>query len=90
MELATRPRVDKHVNRLTRCIERNAALSLTQRESWLAMKDSGKKLFEPKLGGSYAVFNERPLRNDVKRYCIQNILILPILWDAYSRKPSEP
>ena len=78
MELAARPRGGKHVNGLARCIERDAALSLSQRKSWLAMKDSGKKLFEPKLGGSYAVFNERPLKEEVKRY-----------WDMYSRKLSE-
>ena len=90
MELATRSKCGMYLNGLTRCIERDAALSFTQKNTWLAIKESGKKLFEPKLGGSYAVFNQRPLGEGIQRYCIQDVLVLPTLWNVCSRKLSKP
>ena len=90
MELATRFKCGMYLNGLTRCIERDAALSFTQENTWLATKESGDKLFEPKLGGSYAVFNQRPLEEGIQRYCIQDVLVLPTLWNVYSRKLSKP
>ncbi|MCJ1312434.1 hypothetical protein MMC25_006108 [Agyrium rufum] len=86
MENATRNGWNKCVNGLARCIEHDAALSAAQRQSWLSMKEFGKRMFDPKLGGSYAVFNQRPLTEKIQNYCVQDVLILPTLWIFYSSK----
>ena len=46
------------------------------------------KLFAPERGGSYDVFNVRPLPDDIKEYCVQDVQFLPKLWVQYQRKIS--
>ncbi|KAL6909140.1 ribonuclease H-like domain-containing protein [Trichoderma evansii] len=86
MELATRNSNRRLVSGLSKCIERDAPLSATERRSWMQIKDKGVQLFNPENGGSYAVFNERPLREDISLYCTQDVQILPRLWAHYSSK----
>lgn len=86
MELATRTFAKRTVNGLSRCIERDADLSTSERISWMKTKDSGVRLFAPEKGGSYEVFNERPLRAEIMLYCAQDVQILPRLWTHYDRK----
>ncbi|OHE92934.1 hypothetical protein CORC01_11801 [Colletotrichum orchidophilum] len=83
MEIATRTFSRRHVNGLSRCIERDASLSTLERIAWKRVKDKGVKLFAPERGGSYEVFNERPLSSDMIDYCAQDVQVLPLLWARY-------
>uniref|UniRef100_A0A8H7N072 3'-5' exonuclease domain-containing protein n=1 Tax=Bionectria ochroleuca TaxID=29856 RepID=A0A8H7N072_BIOOC len=86
MELATRTFARRHVNGLAKCIERDGRLSVTESNDWKECKEKGVRLFAPEHGGSYKVFNERPLPKEIVRYCIQDVHFLPRLWTFYNRK----
>ncbi|CAG8032098.1 unnamed protein product, partial [Penicillium nalgiovense] len=88
MELATRYFPRKYVNGLGKCIERDARLTTYETRLWKASKEKGLKLFAPERGGSYDVFNVRPLSEDIKEYCVQDVQYLPRLWVQYHRKIS--
>ena len=89
IELATRTFDKKCVNGLKKCIERDACLSASESREWMRNKDAGLALFDPTLGGSYAVFNERPISEAIQMYCIQDVTYLPRLWRTYDRKMSS-
>lgn len=89
MELATRDFSKRCVDGLTRCIERDASMSISERLDWKHAKDKGRKQFAPEAGGSYEVFNDRPLSEDIVQYCLQDVHILPKLWETYHRKISS-
>lgn len=80
MELATRSFSRKYVNGLAKCIERDARLTTYEARCWKASKEKGLRLFAPERGGSYDVFNVRPLPDDIKKYCMQDVQFLPKLW----------
>ncbi|KAL7940220.1 hypothetical protein V8C42DRAFT_356393 [Trichoderma barbatum] len=86
MELATRGFSKRCVSGLSKCIEKDAPLSIHERRSWIQIKDKGQQLSNPDKGGSFEVFNERPLREDISVYCAQDVHILPRLWTHYSSK----
>ncbi|KAM0452879.1 hypothetical protein ACHAO4_005298 [Trichoderma viride] len=86
MELATRNVPGRYVSGLAKCIERDAPLSYSERRNWMQLKEKGQRLFRPEDGGSYEVFNERPLQRDISLYCAQDVQILPRLWAHYRRK----
>ena len=65
MELATRSFSRRCVNGLTKCIERDINLSMSERKVWKETKEKGLDLFAPERGGDYEVFNARPLPEDV-------------------------
>ena len=74
---------------LAKCIEFDLALTPTERLHCLELKQQGRRLYEPSLGGSYAVFGERPLKEEVMKYCVQDVCILPVAWNTYSKKMSS-
>jgi exonuclease 3'-5' domain-containing protein 1 len=83
MESATRPTTQSRrlVAGLTTCIEENLTTpsqtaSLTR---WKLVKRKGEKLFNPNRGGSYAVFNQRPIPADIIAYCAGDVALLPAL-----------
>lgn len=86
MELATRGFGRKYVNGLAKCIERDAPMTSTEMNDWKATKERGVMLFAPERGGSYDVFNARPLSEEITRYCIQDVQFLPRLWASYNAK----
>jgi exonuclease 3'-5' domain-containing protein 1 len=86
MELATRTFSRRCVNGLTKCIERDLSLTISEREAWKETKEKGLNLFAPERGGSYEVFNARPLSEDVLLYCIQDVHFMPKLWRHYNSK----
>ena len=92
MELATRnpgmPR--KYINGLARCIEKDAAMTLVELQRWRSVKEKGMRLFDPNRGGSYEVFNARPLSEDIRAYCIQDVKLMPKLWAVYNAKLVSP
>ncbi|KAI8943043.1 hypothetical protein NX059_001079 [Plenodomus lindquistii] len=86
MELATRSASKRYLSGLAKCIERDLPMTPKERHDWKTCKERGVKLFDPKCGGSYAVFNLRPLSPEIKEYCMQDVYLLPRLWLHYSLK----
>ena len=52
-------------------------------------KETGLNLFAPERGGKYAVFKERPLRQAIKDYCVQDVVYMPGLWKLYGGRMAE-
>lgn len=86
MEFATRLGRARFVNGLARCITADAGLSTTDSVAFERCKQEGVKLFKPELGGSYEVFNVRPLEHKILNYCVQDVVYLPVLWQVYNAK----
>lgn len=86
MELATRPLASRFINGLAKCIEKDLRLPTKEQAAWKDAKEKGVRLFAPERGGSYAVFNQRPLSEDIKLYCIQDVKFLPRLWLNYDKR----
>lgn len=57
-----------------------------EKYNWMKAKQDGVNLFAPEKGGSYEVFNERPLPKKIRAYCVQDVSYLPRLWDLYDSK----
>jgi len=88
MELATRMGRKRFVNGLAKCIEYDARMTVAESRLWKATKEEGVKLFAPEKGGSYDVFNDRPLALVIMQYCVQDVEFLPKLWSVYNSKMS--
>lgn len=86
MELASRSFSKRHISGLAKCIERDSTLSFAEKGEWKASKERGRKLFDPNLGGGYAVFDERPLSTEIKKYCVQDVVHMPALRELYRAK----
>lgn len=86
MELASRSSWTKHVNGLAKCIERDARISFEEKQKWKNTKKEGHRLFDPALGGSYSVFDQRPLSVDIQSYCVQDVIHMPSLRRLYLDK----
>ncbi|KAK8900808.1 hypothetical protein QC760_010572 [Botrytis cinerea] len=89
MELATRSWGRTYVSGLAKCIEYDASMTEQEKRVWKLVKETGKKLFEPQFGGSYEVFNQRPLPVDVQKYCVQDVRFLPKLWESYNSRMTK-
>ncbi|KAJ6105326.1 hypothetical protein N7523_010136 [Penicillium sp. IBT 18751x] len=85
MELATRKSSRRFVNGLGKCIEYDAPMTADERAKWKACKEAGLKLFAPECGGSYEIFNTRPLPDEIIQYCAQDVQFLPKLWQKYNQ-----
>ena len=88
MELATRSIDKRRVNGFKRYIEQDTIITFSEKQRWIEIEEQGRRLFDPKVGGSYAVFDQRPLSETVQSYCIQDVH-LPRLWRIHSRKISK-
>ncbi|RAL09373.1 exonuclease [Aspergillus homomorphus CBS 101889] len=86
MELATRTFSKRFVKGLGKCIEYDAPMTPSERAKWKACKDAGRNLFAPECGGSYEVFNARPLSDEIIQYCAQDVQFLPRLWHKYDQR----
>ena len=86
MELRTRTGSRKFVNGLARRLEQYfaAAGSFGEAATWRSAKQAGLRLFAPERGGSYEVFNARPMPQAILDYCIQDVTFLPKLYDLYA------
>ncbi|KAK8073094.1 hypothetical protein PG996_006442 [Apiospora saccharicola] len=90
IESAARPDNDPSRNRsrgLAKCLE--TVLSSVEKKEWAKSKKAGHALFDPKSGGSYAVFEKRPLSPEILAYCVGDVFYLPRLrekhWDKLSK-----
>ena len=85
MEVASRPSSKRFLAGLGKCIEQDAQLGGEAIKKWKAIKQKGLSLFSPERGGSYEIFNTRPLVEDITAYCAQDVIYLPLLWERYSK-----
>ncbi|KAI1291134.1 ribonuclease H-like domain-containing protein [Xylaria venustula] len=85
MELATRSHGKTFLGGLKGCIENDLSLTDVEKANFVK-KVEAIRLFNPKHGGSYEVFNQRPLLEVIRNYCVQDVKYLPRLWDLYSAK----
>jgi exonuclease 3'-5' domain-containing protein 1 len=88
MESATRPTTHsrRFVAGLAKCIAQHLSTTPTQSASlaaWKLTKGKGEKLFNPNHGGSYDVFNQRPIPTDIVAYCAGDVVHLPALRQAF-------
>ena len=87
MESATRKTTAsrKFLNGLTKCVENNFPMSLNGSglASWKRAKEKGERLFKAEYGGSYDVFNQRPIPEDMLSYCVGDVQYLPELRDRF-------
>ncbi|KAK2624236.1 hypothetical protein QTJ16_006186 [Diplocarpon rosae] len=74
------------VSGLARCIKSDASLTPEEKEAWGAIKEKGISLFVPEKGGRYEVFDERPLAEEIRAYCVQDVQFLPGLWEFYTKR----
>ena len=86
MELASRTFSRRTVNGLAKCIGQDTTLTYVDRQAWQKVKDKGRDLFDPGRGGSYAVFDQRPLSQEVMEYCVQDVTLMPHLREVYRSK----
>ncbi|KAK8045474.1 hypothetical protein PG993_005498 [Apiospora rasikravindrae] len=75
------------ISGLRKCMER--VLSVREKAEWDSAKAAGKDLFAPDAGGSFEVFNVRPLRPEIISYCVGDVYYLPRLRKAHWNKLSE-
>lgn len=86
LEIASR-RAAKHiVCGLAACIEQEQALPSLALSQWQSTKKEVVKMFDPKLGGSYEIFNKRPLPQILVEYCIGDVQFSPILSTVYQSR----
>ena len=90
MELATRRGSKAFVAGLAKCIERDCNIPAAEKTAWQQRKDRVTRLFDPKVGGRYEVFNERPILPAIVEYCAQDVALLPKLYAVYSVKLWPP
>ena len=82
MELATRYWYTCWLAGLKKCIWEDAEMELEARWDWSDTKEKGQSLFRD----DYGVFDERPLPLEIQTYCIQDVLLLPNLFDVYEKR----
>jgi exonuclease 3'-5' domain-containing protein 1 len=84
MESATRTTTSsrKYLNGLAKCIEQGVLYG-SDLTSWKLAKEKGGRLFKPEYGGSYKVFEQRPIPNEIISYCVGDVQYLPKLWSRF-------
>ena len=58
-------------------------MTYPQEQVWKDVKDKVNRLFNPEHGGSYEVFNARPMTPDITNYCVGDVRFLPQLRNLY-------
>lgn len=88
-EVATRSdgweRNNRFVNGLAKSIKADAGLTYTERSRFESIKTAGQRLFAPEFGGTYEVFNTRPMPDAIIDYCAGDVILLPRLYEKYTR-----
>lgn len=89
MESATRKTTAsrKFVKGLSKCTEENVVMADYggHLASWKQAKEKGERLFKPEGGGTYEVFNRRPIPQDIVSYCVGDVQYLPELRNKFWR-----
>lgn len=90
LELASHQYARDFVFSLAKCIQNDSVAPSGVKANWLNVKERGSRLFDPKKGGRYEVFNERPLKAELVQYCASDLVMLPHLWRVYGNKCRRP
>jgi len=84
MEIAGRvPIRRQYLAGLAKLMLKSNIVSRSEANDWLLVKDAGLKLFAPEKGGSFVVFDARPLRPEIEAYCANDVRYLPRLHARY-------
>jgi exonuclease 3'-5' domain-containing protein 1 len=86
MELSTRTFSKKYVAGLAECIQNCDTISSAVKAEWQLSKDGASRLYDPKKGGRYEIFNERLMKPEIVQYCARDVALLPELWNVYSAR----
>lgn len=89
LELASRKGHKHVVAGLAACMEQEQALPLPTLLEWQITKKSVRQMLDPKSGGSYDIFNLRPLPQVLVDYCVGDVQSLPILAIIYKDRLSN-
>jgi exonuclease 3'-5' domain-containing protein 1 len=91
MEVATRRMLlsRRFLYGLSSCVEKDLSLTAAETRVWKDTKERGRNLFAPERGGSYEVFNTRPLSGVIMQYCVQDVQFMPELWHLYNSKMAD-
>jgi exonuclease 3'-5' domain-containing protein 1 len=75
----------KFLGGLAKCVENNWLMSFggSGLASWKLAKDKGERLFKAEYSGSYDVFNQRPIPEDISSYCVGDVQYLPELRNRF-------
>jgi exonuclease 3'-5' domain-containing protein 1 len=90
MELATRKGSKDFVAGLAKCIEIDSPVSTAAKAEWQRTKEGTSRLYDPKKGGRYEIFNDRPIRPEIVQYCARDVALLPGLYNVYNAKLRLP
>jgi exonuclease 3'-5' domain-containing protein 1 len=69
----TNKRGKRLLHGLAKCVGDVSSLSEDEKKAWAVAKEKGQQLFSPEKGGSFAVFNKRPLKDEIRIYCEQDV-----------------
>lgn len=89
LELASRPGLlsrKRLLSGLARCIKYDASLSASEKLEWESVKQAGRARFAPEMGGTYGAFDARPLGEEMRAYCVQDVRFLPGLCALYRER----
>ena len=75
-----------HLKGLGSCILQDLGLAKGEKRRAEGIKEKGLQLFSPERGGSFEIFNRRPIRQEIVDYCVQDVFYLPKLFDRYNGK----
>mmetsp|Transcript_51145 Transcript_51145/g.122490 ORF Transcript_51145/g.122490 Transcript_51145/m.122490 type:complete len:480 (-) Transcript_51145:2-1441(-) len=81
--------VVKFVTGLQRCLQQSDQLSHDQVSCAQDIDNRAKSLFEPKFGGRYETFQERPLRDVILMYAAHDSRYMLLLYQYYIQKLTE-
>jgi hypothetical protein len=77
-------RRDPFVKGLGKAIEDCPGLSSSNKLRLIALKDTGRRMFVPKLGGSYEVWRTRPMDATLLEYAAADVRYLHDMRDAWA------
>ncbi|KAG8630787.1 hypothetical protein KVT40_002406 [Elsinoe batatas] len=84
LELATRRYNRKRLKGLAKCIDDEKVMSKNEAKRWQEDKEKVTAMFDPKMGGSYEIWNKRPILNqDLIRYAVGDVRYLLALAAVY-------
>jgi exonuclease 3'-5' domain-containing protein 1 len=90
LELASREGPKHAVSGLAKCMEQERALPSLALSHWQSTKKEVVKMFDPRFGGTYEVFNARPLPQILIEYCVGDVESLPLLSTIYQSRLDGP
>lgn len=81
----------RYLNGLAKSLESNQVVPSSRigQVSWKQAKEKGERLFKAEYGGSYDIFNQRPILKDIIAYCFGDVQYLPELREVFWARQSS-